>query len=72
MLKPMMFCDTLAVHERLTTCGGGVPVPIKDSIVGEFEASRAKADLHSYAFFFPSSIACAARNSFRLSGSTSG
>jgi hypothetical protein len=35
----MMFCDVLAVHDRLTVCvGGGAPVPVNDSIVGEFEA----------------------------------
>src|SRR5579864_3869296 len=35
----MMFCEVLAVQERLTVCcGGGVPVPVNDSTVGEFEA----------------------------------
>src|SRR5271170_2462889 len=35
----MMFCDELAVQERSTVCcGGGVPVPVNDSIAGEFEA----------------------------------
>src|ERR1700685_779051 len=39
MLYPLMFCDVLAVHERLTECcGGGVPLPVKVSTVGEFEA----------------------------------
>ena|SRR5580704_1373625 len=34
-----MFCDVLAVQDRLTECcGGGVPVPANDSMVGEFEA----------------------------------
>src|SRR5271154_6517371 len=32
-------CELLAVQERLTLCwGGGVPVPVKVSMVGEFEA----------------------------------
>src|SRR5579863_7361260 len=42
----MMFCDVLAVHDRLTLCnGGGVPVPVKSSTVGEFEALLANDTL---------------------------
>src|SRR5271166_1233639 len=38
----MMFCEVLAVQERLTLCcGAGVPVPVRDSTVGEFEAALA-------------------------------
>src|SRR5580704_17089870 len=39
MLCPIRFCDELGVQERLTECcGGGVPVPVQNSTVGEFEA----------------------------------
>jgi hypothetical protein len=41
-----MFCDVLAVQERLTlSCGGGVPVAVKFSTVGEFEALLANDTL---------------------------
>jgi hypothetical protein len=42
----MMFVEVLAVQERLTLCcGGGVPVPVKSSTVGEFEALLANDTL---------------------------
>src|ERR1700690_1022012 len=52
----MMFCEMLAVHERLTLCcGRGTPVPVRDSIVGEFEASLAK-DMLPDATPFPEGV----------------
>src|SRR6202142_4319341 len=39
----MTFCEVLAAHERQTLCcAGGTPVPVRDSIVGAFDASLAK------------------------------
>src|SRR5438552_4960120 len=42
-LYPTTSVEELAAHERSTLCGGGaVPLPVNDSLVGEFEALLAK------------------------------
>lgn len=42
-LYPTTSVEVLAAHERSTLCcGGAVPLPVKDSLVGEFEALLAK------------------------------
>src|SRR5579862_4059110 len=43
MLYPIMLLEVLAVHDNATLwVAGGTPVPVRDSTVGEFEASLVK------------------------------